>query len=307
MGGDRDAPTCRCSTCSSATRRSRCRSRRCCATSSRRPGAIERCLRVPARVRPESHRRDVDGFRAAGEDAWRPSSSARAAEYARGAERLEALGGDLLAALGRARELDLGRDPRRCCRCSPPTPASQLQVQTGIASHRRRFGDWARRLLAARVRARAVAGPAARGGGRPRDVRRADRRVRPRRRAAPATAADRRRPGAVADRPRRRSSSCGATGGYPARRRLPRLPPPHRSPPPASGRSTARPYDPARALARPAPSTRATSSPGCATACASGGVCVVRARHRAARPLVVRGRALARRGARRGARAGPAR
>ena len=64
----------------------------------------------------------------------------------------------------------------------------RLQLRTGIAAHRARFGALGRRLLAARVRARAVARRAARGGRRARDVRRPDRRLRPRRRAPPAPA-----------------------------------------------------------------------------------------------------------------------
>jgi hypothetical protein len=76
-----------------------------------------------------------------------------------------------------------------------------LQVRTGIASHRRRFGGWGRRLLAAGVRARRLARAAAaprRGEG---DVRRAHAAPRARRRAAPAPDARRARSGAVADRP----------------------------------------------------------------------------------------------------------
>ena len=54
----------------------------------------------------------------------------------------------------------------------------RLQLGAGIASHRERFGALGRRLLAAGVRARAVARPAARGGRRARRLRRPHRRAR---------------------------------------------------------------------------------------------------------------------------------
>ncbi len=70
----------------------------------------------------------------------------------RSATRLRRRGGDGFAELGPngrpARRRSAGtragprRRPTRSCRCSRLTPALALQVQTGIAAHRRRFGDW---------------------------------------------------------------------------------------------------------------------------------------------------------------------
>ncbi|HEY2438274.1 MAG TPA: hypothetical protein VGH93_13920, partial [Solirubrobacteraceae bacterium] len=65
------------------------------------PGAIERCLRFLREIRPESHRRDIAAFRAAGQTELAAELERSAAEYATAADRLEALGENgLLAALG---------------------------------------------------------------------------------------------------------------------------------------------------------------------------------------------------------------
>ncbi len=105
-------------------------------------GAIERCLRFLTEVRPESHRRDREAFGADGRGALAAQLERSAAEYAAAAERLEELGeGGLLAALGRH-----ARWTSSATHAVLPLLASDtgvdLQVQTGIASHRRRFGDW---------------------------------------------------------------------------------------------------------------------------------------------------------------------
>src|SRR5487761_1445189 len=62
------------------------------------PGAIDRCLRFLRDVRPESPRLDLEGFKAAGEEGFARELERSAAEYAWAADRLEALGGDLLGA-----------------------------------------------------------------------------------------------------------------------------------------------------------------------------------------------------------------
>ena len=69
-----------------------------------------------------------------------------AGDYARADERFERRGRDLLGALRRRssarRAVDVGRHPRACCRCWPPTPGLRLQLATGVAAHERRFGGW---------------------------------------------------------------------------------------------------------------------------------------------------------------------
>jgi 1,4-alpha-glucan branching enzyme len=106
------------------------------------PAAIERCLRFLEQVRPETHRRDAEGYRAEGRLDLAEEIERSAAEYARAARLVRELGpGGLLEALGAYAgwtsaathavlpllATDLGID---------------LQVQSGIAAHRRRFGAW---------------------------------------------------------------------------------------------------------------------------------------------------------------------
>jgi 1,4-alpha-glucan branching enzyme len=106
------------------------------------PGAIERCVRFLKEVRPESHRLDVEAFRSGGEGALALELERSAAEYADAARRLEALrAGGLMAALG-----EQASWTSAATHAVLPMLATDagiaLQVQTGVASHRRRFGDW---------------------------------------------------------------------------------------------------------------------------------------------------------------------
>jgi 1,4-alpha-glucan branching enzyme len=106
------------------------------------PGTLERCLEFLSTVRPESHRLDIEAFRAAGDPAAVAELERSAREYAAAAEMLRALpSGGLLMALGRHASWTSA-----ATHAVLPLLASdqgiELQVQTGIASHRRRFGDW---------------------------------------------------------------------------------------------------------------------------------------------------------------------
>jgi 1,4-alpha-glucan branching enzyme len=107
------------------------------------PGAIERCVRFLEEIRPESHRRDAEELRAAGEPALAVELERSAAEYAAAARRLRGLGpAGLLAALGTQASWTSA-----ATHAVLPLLATDdgllLQVETGIASHRRRFGEWA--------------------------------------------------------------------------------------------------------------------------------------------------------------------
>ena len=106
------------------------------------PGAIDRCLTFLTEIRPESHRRDIEGFGREGETRFAAELERSAAEYAAAAERLRALPGGLLAALGR-RVSWTSAATHAVLPLLASDAAISLQVQTGIASHRRRFGDWA--------------------------------------------------------------------------------------------------------------------------------------------------------------------
>jgi 1,4-alpha-glucan branching enzyme len=101
------------------------------------PGAVERCLHFLEQLRPESHRLDIEEYR---EDAAVVFELERsAAEYAVAAERLRHV--DLLRSVGRHASWTSA-----ATHAVLPLLASDagiaFQLETGIASHRRRFGDW---------------------------------------------------------------------------------------------------------------------------------------------------------------------
>jgi len=107
-----------------------------------RPDAIARCLRFLREIRPESHRRDAAELRQQGETELVAELERSAAEYAAAAQKLVALGPrGLLGALG-----DHAGWTSAATHAVLPLVATDagvaLQVQTGIASHRRRFGAW---------------------------------------------------------------------------------------------------------------------------------------------------------------------
>ena len=281
-------------------RASRSRSRPCWPTSSRRRGGGA-AARLPRDLRARTHALDLEAAPAA----LRPEleRSARG-DYARAAERLDALGGDLPGRSWRARRwtraathavLPLLRDRRRGPAAAPdrdrraPARASATPWRGGFWLPECAHAPWLDPLLeqagvhATCVDLTDVLGP-----------------------ATPGTCGrGARRPGRCSSRSTAPwSSSSGATRGYPAARRLPRLPPPDGAPPPRRGPTTARP------TTRAAPPGRSPPTPP--TSCARGRragarrrAVRLRARHRAARALVVRGPGLAGRGAGRGRPRGP--
>ena len=105
------------------------------------PGALERCLHFLREVRPQSHMRDVEGFRESGQQGFAAELERSSDEYLAAADRLEALSDGLLAALG-----EHASWTSAATHAVLPLVASDacisLQVQTGITSHRRRFGGW---------------------------------------------------------------------------------------------------------------------------------------------------------------------
>ena len=106
------------------------------------PGAIERCLRFLEEIRPASHERDLASFAAEGQLQFVPELERSAAEYAAAAQRLRSLSGGLMAALGANASWTSAATHAVLPMLASDT-AIAVQVQTGIASHRRRFGDWA--------------------------------------------------------------------------------------------------------------------------------------------------------------------
>jgi 1,4-alpha-glucan branching enzyme len=106
------------------------------------PGAMERCLRFLREIRPESHARDIESFRAAGEHGIAHELERSAAEYSAAAERLNGLPEGLLGALGRHVSWTSAAT-HALLPLLASDPGIALQIQSGIASHRRRFGEWA--------------------------------------------------------------------------------------------------------------------------------------------------------------------
>jgi 1,4-alpha-glucan branching enzyme len=108
------------------------------------PGAIDRCLEFLTELRPLTHRLDADELRAAGEPALADELERSADEYARASQRLRQRQnepGGLSGALGR----HAGWTSSATHAILPLLATDAgigLQLQTGIESHRQRFGGW---------------------------------------------------------------------------------------------------------------------------------------------------------------------
>ncbi len=105
------------------------------------PGAMARCLEFLDVIRRQSHDLDISHYRALGDEGVVGALEYSAARYAAAAERLRAEPG-LLAAMG-AHAGWTSAATHAVLPLLASDPALALQVQTGIAAHRRRFGDWA--------------------------------------------------------------------------------------------------------------------------------------------------------------------
>ncbi|MGZ4349191.1 MAG: 1,4-alpha-glucan branching protein domain-containing protein [Solirubrobacteraceae bacterium] len=107
-----------------------------------RPDAMARCLRFLEEIRPESHRLDLEELAAAGQGGPAEELARSASEYAAAARRLRELeeGPGLLGAL--APHVRWTSSATHAILPLLATDAGALlQVQTGVAAHRRRFGD----------------------------------------------------------------------------------------------------------------------------------------------------------------------
>jgi 1,4-alpha-glucan branching enzyme len=106
------------------------------------PGLFARCIRFLREIRTASHALDVEKARAEHEpDGVVAALELSAAQYAAAADRLEALGPGLLGSLGRHADWTSS-----ATHAILPLLISDaglaLQLRTGAASHRRRFGEW---------------------------------------------------------------------------------------------------------------------------------------------------------------------
>lgn len=106
------------------------------------PGALDRCLAFLREVRPASHALDAEAFRGASAEAEAGEIERAARQYAAAADRLAGLGEGGLA----ARLAPYAAWTSSATHAILPLLATdagvRLQVQTGVASHRARFGHW---------------------------------------------------------------------------------------------------------------------------------------------------------------------
>ena len=100
------------------------------------PGALDRCLAFLREVRPESHRLDLEGA----DDAVAAVLERSAAAYAAAADALERRG-DLLAAFAPHVTWTSAATHAVLPLLATGT-GMRLQLRTGIAAHRARFGEW---------------------------------------------------------------------------------------------------------------------------------------------------------------------
>jgi 1,4-alpha-glucan branching enzyme len=103
--------------------------------------AMERCIEFLETVRPESHRLDIERLRDEGRHGLADELERSAADYAAAVETLKTLPSGLLAALGEHASWTSAATHAVLPLLASDT-ATALQVQTGVAAHRRRFGEW---------------------------------------------------------------------------------------------------------------------------------------------------------------------
>jgi 1,4-alpha-glucan branching enzyme len=108
------------------------------------PDAMGRCLEFLRSVRPETHTRDAAELRARGEEIAAAELDRSGAAYAAAADRLaglQATPGGLLGALGSHAQWTSAAT-HAVLPLLATDEGIDRQVQTGVASHRRRFGGW---------------------------------------------------------------------------------------------------------------------------------------------------------------------
>jgi 1,4-alpha-glucan branching enzyme len=111
------------------------------------PEVGERLLRFLRETRADCHRLDTEGLERAGDSRAADALRQSARDYERAAERFEQLGRDLVGVLRRLREVGaIELWASAASHAVLPLLATEagirLQAQTGIDSHRLRFGHW---------------------------------------------------------------------------------------------------------------------------------------------------------------------
>ena len=129
------------------------------------PGVGERFEAFVDEVRRRTHAEDIAGLRENGFEELARELERSWGEYEHVLERFRERGGDVLGALGRHAQWTSSAT-HAVLPLLATDAGVRAQVQTGVDSHRARFGnDWQRRLLATRVRPCSAPGAAARGSG----------------------------------------------------------------------------------------------------------------------------------------------
>jgi 1,4-alpha-glucan branching enzyme len=105
------------------------------------PGLGERFLAFLREVRAETHARDIAGCLAGDAAELVPELERSARDYQRAEERWAQIGGDLLGALGRHASWTSAAT-HAVLPLLATDAGLRLQVCTGVAAHRRRFGGW---------------------------------------------------------------------------------------------------------------------------------------------------------------------
>jgi 1,4-alpha-glucan branching enzyme len=106
------------------------------------PGVSERLARFLREVRRDTHAIDVAGCREAGREEYARELERAAGDYERALARVEALGGDLLGAFAPYASWTSAAT-HAVLPLLATDAGARLQIETGIASHRARFGAWA--------------------------------------------------------------------------------------------------------------------------------------------------------------------
>jgi 1,4-alpha-glucan branching enzyme len=105
------------------------------------PGVPERFARFLREVRRETHAIDIAGCRAGGKEAFARELERAAGDYERALARYEALGGDLLGALA-PHAAWTSAATHAVLPLLATEAGVRLQLETGIAAHRARCGEW---------------------------------------------------------------------------------------------------------------------------------------------------------------------
>jgi 1,4-alpha-glucan branching enzyme len=105
------------------------------------PGIQERFASFVNEVRRASHEEDAAGLREAGHEQLARELDRSWGEYATALGRLQARGGDLLAAFARHAQWTSSAT-HAILPLAATDAGARLQLQSAIVAHRRRFGDW---------------------------------------------------------------------------------------------------------------------------------------------------------------------